>query len=108
MQLVDRRTLLATLGASLAPRCGAAATDPFSAWLADLRAEARGKGIDRRTLDAALAGISPIPSVVEADRRQPERRMTFDEYRRRVVRIDRIERGRLMIVEHAGLLRQVE
>ena len=70
--------------------------------------EARGKGIDRRTLDAALAGISPIPSVVEADRRQPEGRMTFDEYRRRVVSADRIERGRELLAQHASLLQQVE
>ncbi|MFL5332687.1 MAG: lytic transglycosylase domain-containing protein [Geminicoccaceae bacterium] len=108
MQLLARRTLLATLGASLAPLSDAAATDPFSAWLADLRAEARGKGIDRHTLDAALGGISPITSVIEADQRQPERRMTFDKYRRRVVSADRIDRGRELLAQNASLLQRVE
>ena len=108
MPLLARRALLATLGASLAPRCGAAAGDPFSTWLADFRAEARGQGIDRRTLDLALGSISPLDSVIDADRRQPERRMTFEEYRRRVVSLDRIDRGRELLAQHASLLQRVE
>ena len=108
MPLLARRTLLATLGASLAPRCDAAAGDPFSTWLADFRAEARGQGIDRRTLDLALGGISPLDSVIDADRKQPERRMTFEEYRRRVVSLDRIDRGRELLAQHASLLQRVE
>ena len=108
MPLLARRTLLATLGASLAPRCDAAAGDPFSTWLADFRAEARGQGIDRRTLDLALGSISPLDSVIDADRRQPERRMTFEEYRRRVVSLDRIDRGRELLAQHASLLQRVE
>ena len=108
MQLLARRALLATLGALMAPRFGIAASDSFSGWLADFRDEARGRGIDRRTLDLALGGISPIPAVIEADQKQPERRMTFDEYRRRVVSTDRIGRGRELLAQHASLLQQVE
>lgn len=84
-----------------------AAQDPFQAWLTDLRREARGQGISIRTLDAAMAGVRPIPSVLEADVRQPERQITFAEYRRRVVSADRIERGRKMLAQHRQLLTEI-
>jgi membrane-bound lytic murein transglycosylase B len=110
MDLSDRRGALGMLAGALtwpaAP--AAAAENPFQRWLAELRAEARGKGIDKAVLDAALGGICPIPSVIEADRRQPEGRMSFAEYRRRVVSADRIERGRELLAIHAPLLRRVE
>ena len=110
MGLTDRRGALGMLACTLAWPAGpaAAAEDSFQSWLTELRTEARGKGIDDRVLDAALGGIRPIPSVIEADRRQPEARMTFAEYRRRVVSADRIARGRELIAVHAPLLRQVE
>ncbi len=88
-------------------RPSVAAQDRFQVWLAGLRREARGQGISTRTLDAALAGIRPIPAVIEADVRQPERRITFAEYRRRVVSADRIERGRQMLTLHRQLLTEV-
>ena len=106
----DRRMALASLAGALALSVSPslAASDSFAEWLAKLRREAREKGIDTAVLDAAFAGVRPIPAVIEADRRQPEGRMTFAEYRRRVVSTDRIERGRELLALHAPLLRQVE
>ena len=37
------------------------ASQPFSAWLDGVRAEARERGIRPVTLDAALADLEPIP-----------------------------------------------
>ena len=110
MRLSDRRAALATLGGALALSAAPslAASDPFAAWLGELRREAREKGIDTAVLDTAFAGVRPIPAVIEADRRQPEGRMSFAEYRRRVVSTERIERGRELLARHAPLLRQVE
>lgn len=110
MGLSDRRAVLGTLAAALAWPTGptVAAEESFDRWLAGLRADARKQGIDAAVLDAALGGVRPIPAVIEADRRQPERRMTFAEYRRRVVSQDRIERGRELLDEQAPLLRRVE
>ena len=86
-----------------------AATAPeFDDWLAELKREARKRGISRAILDAAFAGVRPLPKVIEADRRQPESRMTFIEYRSRVVSTDRIERGRELLALHAPLLKRVE
>jgi membrane-bound lytic murein transglycosylase B len=84
-----------------------AASQPFDAWLADLRQEALGKGISARTLDQAFAGVAPIPRVVELDRRQPEFTLTFEQYLARVVPDQRVERGRRLLKEHAELLDKV-
>lgn len=110
MRPSDRRTILATLTGALvlAAAPSRAANDSFTKWLGELRREARQKGIDATVLDAAFADVRPIASVIEADRRQPEGRMSFAEYRRRVVSVDRIERGRELMASHAPLLRRVE
>jgi membrane-bound lytic murein transglycosylase B len=86
----------------------ARAAVPFGDWLSELRQEARAVGISERTLERALSGIAPIPRVIELDRRQPEGRMTFVEYRQRVINDARIRKGRRMLEEHGPLLAQVE
>jgi membrane-bound lytic murein transglycosylase B len=110
MLCIRRRTGLGVVGSLvwLAAKPAWAAAQSFDAWLVDLRREALAKGIDARTLDAALAGVRPIPSVLEADRRQPEGRMSFEEYRQRVVNAARIDRGRELLAEHGELLRRIE
>ena len=80
----------------------------FADWLAAFHAEARAAGISQRTLDRALADLAPIPRVIELDRRQPEGRMTFVEYRERVINNARIEKGRRLLREHRALLSRIE
>jgi membrane-bound lytic murein transglycosylase B len=107
---VTRRTGITFLASLpwLAATVPALAREPFAAWLDGLRREALARGIAARTLDQALAGIQPIPAVIEADRRQPETRLTFAEYRRRVVSDSRIEKGRDWLAAHRDLLAQME
>lgn len=81
---------------------------PFDQWLAGIRAEAARQGISQTTIDAALSGIQPIQRVIELDRRQPEGRLTFAQYRTNVVNRQRIEQGRRLMREHESLLRRVE
>jgi membrane-bound lytic murein transglycosylase B len=85
----------------------AEARPDFATWLAGLRGEALGRGIRPQTLDAALAGVAPIPRVIELDRRQPEFTLTFDDYIGRVVPPARVERGRQQLDENRALLDQV-
>ncbi|SLN54856.1 lytic murein transglycosylase [Oceanibacterium hippocampi] len=85
----------------------AAAAEPFPDWLQALRAEAREKGISEATLDAALAGIEPIPRVVELDRKQPEFTLTFQQYMERVVPEARIRKGREKLAENRAALEAV-
>ena len=96
------------LGATVAgSRPAAAAGGDFAAWLGDLRAEARSAGISAEILDAALAGVAPIPRVIELDRRQPEFTLTFRQYIDRVVPPARIAKGRAKLRENKALLDEV-
>lgn len=79
----------------------------FTAWLEALRREAEQRGISAATLRAALDGLSPIPRVLELDRRQPEFTLTFADYLSRLVSTKRIEQGRERLAENRALLREV-
>jgi membrane-bound lytic murein transglycosylase B len=97
--------LIWMLIASGGPAC--AQSGSFDVWLAQFRAEATAEGISAATLDRALDGLQPIPEVIERDRRQPEGRLTFRDYNRRVLSPTRIERGRELMREHRALLDRV-
>ena len=106
------RRLLA--GILLSTTCGYGAqartpdVAPFAAWLEDLRREAAETGVSGTTLDSALAGLEPIPRVIELDRRQPEFTQTFWNYLDTRVTEQRIKRGRSLLEEHRVLLASVE
>jgi membrane-bound lytic murein transglycosylase B len=52
----------------------------FDDWLHGLRDEAKTRGIRDATLDAALAGLEPLPVVIERDRSQAEIVLPLDRY----------------------------
>ncbi len=81
--------------------------EDFQIWLEKLRIEAKDKGISQSVLDEALAGIQPIPRVIELDRRQPEFTLTFTQYRDRVVPQSRIKKGRVKYRENRDLLEEI-
>jgi membrane-bound lytic murein transglycosylase B len=80
----------------------------FEAWLAQLRADALARGISRPTVETALAGLAPIPRVLELDRRQPEFTQTFWRYLDGAVTARRVADGQAMLKQHAALLRRIE
>jgi membrane-bound lytic murein transglycosylase B len=84
-----------------------AETQPFPVWLDGVRQEALGKGISPATVAKALDGLEPIARVIELDRRQIEGRITYQEYRDRLLSVERIERGRALLREHRELLERV-
>ena len=88
-------------------RPGRTHQNDFATWLQTLHSEARQQGIRARTLDAALAGLQPIPRVIELDRRQPEFTMTLTEYLQRVVTPQRIEHGQRLFKTHRALLNEI-
>ena len=79
----------------------------FEDWLTDLRAEALLDGIREETLDASFVGVTPIPRVIELDRRQPESTLTFEQYVDRIVSSARVDRGRARLAENSPLLHEV-
>jgi len=89
------------------PVSQAAPDRAFTDWLADLRAEALAKGVRAETLDQALAGIEPLPIVVERDQAQPELTLPLDRYLARRLTRQIVARARQASGRHATLLRQV-
>ena len=71
---------------------------PFEVWLSEVKSEAQQKGISSHILNQTLpASLEPIERVVKLDRKQPERKFTFSEYRKRIVNQTRIKKGRDMM-----------
>ncbi len=83
------------------------APQEFSHWLEELRRDAAARGVSERTLDKALAGVAPLPRVIELDRSQPEFVLTARQYIERVVSDRRVERGRQLHKEHCLLLQEI-
>ncbi len=90
------------------PGIANANTQSFSNWLQDVRMEAKQKGISNRIIKTALHnGLKPIPRIIELDRKQPEGKMTYKEYRRKSLNSNRIETGRKMMRKHSNKLAKV-
>jgi membrane-bound lytic murein transglycosylase B len=91
----------------LFPISGIAKTIPFDDWVNGVKAEALKKGISAATLDVAFKGVKPNPRIVELDKKQPEFRLTFQQYMDRVVPQSRIDRGRKNYAKNKTLLEEV-
>ena len=100
-----RRTLSVLPLLTLLPH--AARADSFGAFVAGVRAQARGEGISEATLDAAFAGVRPNQTVIDKDHHQAEFTLTWPEYRERIVSDKRLVSGRVAVRRQAGLLTQV-
>jgi len=82
----------------------AAAEGGFYALLAGVRREAIGRGIRASTVDLAFRNAQFLPHVIELDRKQPERTMTFTQYIAKVVTPQRKEDARNELAENRALL----
>ncbi|MEQ8605373.1 MAG: lytic murein transglycosylase [Rhodospirillales bacterium] len=83
-------------------------TEAFPEWLSGFRSEASKSGISEAVLDQALGSVTPIPRVLELDRRQPEFMLTLWRYMELYVPDARIEKGKELLQKHAKLLADVE
>src|SRR5580765_5125913 len=103
----SRVLLLAACGLAALLSSARAEQQSFDAWLQDFRSEALAARISAATLDAALAGLTPLEAVIERDRQQPEFTLDFRSYLARVASQSRIEEGQRMLAEHGQLVRAV-
>lgn len=85
-----------------------ASTGDFDTWLANMRNDAARQGISQETINAALYNIQPKQRVIELDRKQPESKRTFAQYKEMIVNETRIQKGRQMMRDHASTLQAVE
>lgn len=83
--------------------------DPgFDKWIRDFWPAAKAAGVSRSIYDAAFQGLTPDPEVLEKARFQPEFTEPLWAYVQRRVSEKRTEAGRKMLVQHRGLLDQIE
>ena len=80
----------------------------FAEWLGAFKREARAKGISQTTIDTALAGVEPIPRIIELDRRQAEFTQTFWSYIDRRVTEQRLTRGKEVLARYSSVLAEIE
>lgn len=78
----------------------------FDTWLLNFKSQARQKGISQTTLDAAFKDTSFLPRVIELDRKQPEGRMSFAVYYKKVINQQRIDKGRALYQTHRAELNE--
>src|SRR5215472_12051188 len=94
--------LLATSG--LAERARAALEGDFYAFLSAVRRDAAAQGIRTSTIERALRNAEFLEHVVELDRKQPERQLTFAEYLEKFVTAERMDNARRHLAENRVLL----
>jgi len=85
-------------------RLAEAAEGDFYAFLAGVRRDAIGRGIRASTVDLAFRNAQFLPHVIELDRKQPERVLTFTQYIAKVVTSQRKEDARHQLAENRVLL----
>jgi len=80
----------------------------FAGWLVALKTEARVKGVSEATLKAALKNVKPIEKIIKFDRNQPEFKLTFAQYLKRVAPPFRVNRGKRLLKKHKKLLDAIQ
>lgn len=96
--------LLAILFLSMQPAMAQQDSINFNNWVHQFRARAVAQGIAPSLLDQVLPGLVFKPRVIELDNKQPEKKITFAQYRKNIVNDLRIRKGRAMMVEHRAEL----
>ena len=90
-----------------AATCGKSAAG-FPAWLAEIRQEAKAKGITEATLDRALSGVTYDRAVIGRDRSQKSFKLSFEQFYARRVGSSLIASARSKMKTHASLLARIE
>jgi len=107
---LSRRALLAAAPLLAVPLGGgkaAAAESDFNGFLAGVRHDASAHGIRPGTIDIAFRYIQYLPHVIELDRKQPDRTMSFAEYIGKFVTPQRRENARRELAANGTLLDRV-
>ncbi|MGB3244081.1 MAG: lytic murein transglycosylase [Sulfitobacter sp.] len=80
----------------------------FSAFIADLKAEAIAQGADAATIDHFFSGVRLDKSVLAADRKQGVFQIPFVDFSRRLISGDRINRGRANAQKYDAVFDRIE
>ncbi|MBI5142641.1 MAG: lytic murein transglycosylase [Nitrospirae bacterium] len=103
--------LIALIQILAASSCASASVsrkgESFDDWLKAFRADAMRDGISSQTLDAAFEGVEPISRVITLDRSQAEFKLTFPEYRDRIMPESRIRAATEKLAENRAMFDEI-
>lgn len=102
-----KRLVSVLLGVGLATAASAQEKIPFNQYIDGLKQEARTKGISESTLDKAFASVSYRKKAVKADKNQPEKKLTLDEYIPRAVPDWKVKQAKQLYKKHYDELYRV-
>ncbi|MBM3563027.1 MAG: lytic murein transglycosylase [Alphaproteobacteria bacterium] len=108
---IDRRQMLSWFVPAFAAvwtTQDCAKADTFEAFLQGLWPSAQAAGVSRETFDAAIAGLSPDPSVMGKPRAQAEFIVSIPAYLAGAVTNGRVSRGRAVAAELAAPLARAQ
>lgn len=93
---------------SMQPQPAQAEHQTFDAWRDAFRREALQAGISAELFDRAFDGITPDPSVITADRSQPEFTRPVWQYLDGALSSQRVQTGQRLLQQHAETLDSIE
>ncbi|MCQ2028353.1 lytic murein transglycosylase [Stutzerimonas zhaodongensis] len=80
----------------------------FEQWRDEFRAEALQAGISAKVFDRAFAGVTPDPSIITADRSQPEFTRPVWQYLEGALSKQRVSGGKSLLDRHQATLNDIE
>ena len=98
--------LAASAGSAAAAACGGA--DSFPAWLDAFKQSAVKSGISEATVAAAFNGVAFDPRIIALDHKQGYFHQSFERFAATRVTPGKIERGKQILRERAGLFQKIE
>lgn len=101
-----KKFLSVILGASIASPAFANEMS-FEQYVEKLKAEARTKGISEQVISVAFEDVTYKPRAVTADRNQPEKKLTLDEYIPRAVPAWKVKQAKALYQKHHEALTAV-
>jgi len=79
----------------------------FEQYVEGLKQEARTKGISEQVISQAFENVTHKPRAVKADKNQPEKKLTLDEYIPRAVPDWKVEQAKALYKEHYAELSRI-
>lgn len=80
----------------------------FGNWLEEVKKKAVVEGVSKKTISKTIDKIDfPIKKIIELDRKQPEKTISFNQYKKRVITNTKIRQGRRLYKKHKKLLNKV-
>ena len=79
----------------------------FEQFISQFYTEAEVQGISAKTLDNAFANVEFLDKVIELDRKQPEQKISLEEYLAKTITKSRVKSGRAVLAENQKLLDEI-